>query len=423
MNYSQTLNYIHSVSNFFCKPGLERISCLCKKLGNPQDKLKFIHVAGTNGKGSFCVMLSNILTDAGYKTGLYTSPYILNFNERIQIDGKKIPNDALCSITDKVRQYADEMEDKPTEFELITAIAFEYFAQSGCDIVVLECGLGGRFDATNVITNTVLSVITSVSLDHTAFLGKTVIEIAKEKAGIIKGGVPCLYCQQNDEIKALIEAVCKEQGSLLHTPTKTAENIRYSVDKTVFDCFDKKEIILSLLGCYQPTNAVNVLTAIEILNSMGYCISEQNIRNGLKTCVWHARFEVINNDPLIIFDGGHNEEGVTAAVESAKQYLGNTKVNIITGVMKDKDYNFIAKKIGEIANKVFCITPDNPRSLSAKEFSDVFNGMGVEAYDSEGVLNALQSVLNEDTPTLCLGSLYMYKEVTDSLNKIRHSVI
>lgn len=416
MNYKQALTYIHSVSNFFCKPGLERIKILCEKLGNPQDRLKFIHVAGTNGKGSFCAMLSSILSASGLKTGLYTSPYILNFNERIQVDGKEIPNKALADITSKVKKVADKMQDKPTEFELITAIAFEYFAQCDCNIVILECGLGGRFDATNIIKSSVLCVITSVSLDHTSFLGDTIPEIASEKAGIIKSGVPCLNCCKNSEANSVIEATCKEQNAPIYVPKGHAENIKYSLDGTIFDFEDKTNIEIPLLGCYQPSNAVNVLTAVTILNDMGYSISEQSLRDGLKNTVWHARFEIINTVPLIIFDGGHNQEGVSAAVESIKQYLGQTKINVITGVMKDKEFLLIAKKISEIAQNVYCITPNNPRALSSEEFASVFKELNVNVTVAKNISEAINQIKNSKIPTVCLGSLYMYKEIIQVLN-------
>ena len=216
MNITEALEYIHTVNWTFCKPGLERTYELCSQLGNPQNNLKFIHVAGTNGKGSFCSMLSSVLLAQGYKVGLYTSPYIKCFNERMQINGEMISDDELCQITEKIKPVADKMQDKPTEFELVTAIAFEYFSRNKCDYVVLECGLGGRLDSTNVISTSVLSVITGISLDHTAILGNTISEIAREKAGIIKSGVPCLWCGSSSEAYAPIKATALH--SLLFLP-------------------------------------------------------------------------------------------------------------------------------------------------------------------------------------------------------------
>ncbi|MEE0946096.1 MAG: folylpolyglutamate synthase/dihydrofolate synthase family protein [Acutalibacteraceae bacterium] len=420
MNYKETLDYIHSVSNFFCKPGLERIGELCEKMGNPQNRLKFIHVAGTNGKGSFCAMLSTVLNEAGLKTGLYTSPYIVEFNERIAVNGKMIDNDSLSEITEYVKQYADTLSDKPTEFEIITAVAFEYFARQNCDVVVLECGLGGRFDATNIINNAVLSVITGISIDHTAFLGNTVKEIAYEKAGIIKENTPCLWCGQNNEASQVIASVCKDMNSPFNTVDGSLLNVKeYSLNKTVFDYGNLMNIEISLLGSYQPYNSVNVINAVRLLKDIGYNITDENLKTGLKNTVWKARFELLCSNPVVIADGAHNPEGIENAVISIKKYFGNKKVNIVTGVMKDKDYNYIAKCLSKVADCVYCIKPDNPRALPSQEYRDVFLSMGVNASAYDDIQNAVEASLtnslNNNVPTVTLGSLYMYSDVVKAV--------
>ena len=229
MNYNEAIQYIHSVNWQFCKPGLERVSELCKRMGDPQNSLKFVHVAGTNGKGSFCSMLDSILRHSGLKVGLFTSPYIMEFNERMRINGENISDSELVSLVEEIRPICDSMEDKPTEFELITAIAFLYFARNKCDIVVLECGLGGRLDATNIITNPLLSVITGIAFDHTSILGNTIREIAAEKAGIIKNGVSVLWCGHDEEAKRVIEAKAAEVGAPMLC-TAQNEQRGYSVD-------------------------------------------------------------------------------------------------------------------------------------------------------------------------------------------------
>ncbi len=421
MNYNETLAYIHSVSNFFCKPGLSRISELCEKIGNPQNELKFVHVAGTNGKGSFCKMLSSVLTAAGYRTGLYTSPYILEFNERIAVDSVMIDNDSLCEITQIIKKAADGMEDKPTEFELITAVAFEYFKRQKCDIVVLECGLGGRFDATNIIKDSILSVITGISIDHTSFLGDTVEKIAYEKAGIIKNGGTCLWCGKDDNAYDVINTFSKQQNARLIVPkTESLKVKKWNIEGTVFDYAEYKDVAISLLGSFQPQNAVNVLNAVDVLKNSGYNIPDSAVYSGLYAAKWKARFEIISRKPLIIADGGHNPEGVAAAVESVKLYFNNTKVHVITGVMKDKDYNYIAGRISEIAEDVYCITPDNPRALSATEYAKVYNGLGVPAQEMSSVGDAVKKAIsvsmNDNKPIIALGSLYMYKEIFDAVN-------
>ena len=209
MNYTEAIEYIHSVNWIFCNPGLDRVKTLCHALGDPQDKLRFIHVAGTNGKGSFCSMLDSVLREQGYRVGLFTSPYIMEFGERMRVDGKNISDGELCSLVERVKPIADSMDDKPTEFELITALAFLYFAEKKCDYVVLECGLGGRLDATNVIKTPILSVVTGIALDHTAILGDTHEKIAAEKAGIIRAGVPTLWCGSHDGAEQVIKEKCE----------------------------------------------------------------------------------------------------------------------------------------------------------------------------------------------------------------------
>ncbi len=423
MNYKETLDYIHSINWQFCKPGLERIEELCKGLNNPQDKLKFIHVAGTNGKGSFCSMLSSVLKEAGYKVGLYTSPYITKFNERMAINGKPISNKELTEITEKVRVVADKMTDKPTEFELVTAIAFEYFAKNKCDYVVLECGLGGRLDSTNIIKTSVLSVITGISLDHTSILGDTVEKIAWEKAGIIKEGVPVLWCGENESAKKVICEVAENRHSPVYFPDHDEIIIkRATLDETFFDYKNFRNVTIKLLGKYQPINCANVLEAIMVLALGGMYIEYPSVIDGLKKAQWHARFEKIHENPLVIFDGAHNPEGVDASVESIKSHFGSSGVYVLTGVMADKDYTYMAKKISSVAKQVYTITPDNPRSLPAEKYSEVYLSLGTPAKAFKDIKSAIECAIFEakrDGKALfCLGSLYMYSEVLKIIKKL-----
>ena len=420
MNYTEALEYIHSICWTFTKPGLERISALCEKLGNPQDELKFIHVAGTNGKGSFCSMIDSVLRAAGYKTGLFTSPYIKVFNERMQFCGENISNEDLADITEYVKPYADSMEDKPTEFELITAIGFEYFKRKKCDVVILEAGMGGRLDSTNIIKSSLLSVITGISLDHTAFLGDTVEKIAAEKAGIIKENGDVLFGGNSKSVEEVIEAKAAEMNADYHFADKSSLDIVSSdLTGSTFNYFGYKEVNLPLLGLYQPWNAANVLCALEILKYKGFTVSEKAIREGFLAARWPARFEIISRDPLIIFDGAHNPEGIETAVRSIKRYFGNQKVCILTGVMKDKDYNYIAGKFAEISDRAFTITPDNPRALPAEEYAKVLEGVRIKATSYASVASALEDAKKyakeTSTALLCLGSLYMYCEVIDKI--------
>ena len=423
MDYNETLQYIHSVNNYFCKPGLERISELCSFLGDPQDKLRFVHVAGTNGKGSFCAMLTSILKSAGYRVGTYTSPYILEFNERIAVNAQMIPNKDLVEICEYIKPFCEKMQDKPTEFELITAIAFEYFNRQKCDIVVLECGLGGRFDATNIIKNTVLSVITGVDFDHQNFLGNTIEKIADEKAGIIKKGVPCLWCGKNSEAFSVILNNAKDKNAeLITTEHGSLKTLKSDLSGTTFDFKEYKSLFLPLLSSYQPLNAANAITAAEFLGSNGFNISINDIFSGLKNSQWKARFELLSQNPVVIFDGSHNPQGVTATVNSIKQYFPGQKVNILSGVMADKDFKFIAKVLSEVANNVYCITPNNPRSLKSDEYSNVFKILNINSTAFENIGEAVQIAVSASQenkiPLICLGSLYMYADIYSALQKI-----
>ncbi len=420
MNYNEALEYIHSVSWTFCKPGLERINELCSAIGNPERKLKFIHVAGTNGKGSFSSMLASVLGKAGYKVGLYTSPYIYRFNERMKVNGEDIPDDTLARITEKVKPIADKMSDKPTEFELITAIAFEYFYEEACDVVVLECGMGGRLDSTNVIRDPLLSVITGIALDHTAFLGDTVEKIAAEKAGIIKDGAPVLFGGVDASAEAVIRKNCEENGSELYKTNYSALCVKEaSIEGCTLDYEEFKDIKIKLLGLYQPRNTASVLTAVSILRKRGLSIPDSAVYSGLADARWRARFEIIGTDPTVIFDGAHNPEGIAAAVESIKHYFGEKKVVIFTGVLRDKDYSYIAERLSEVADRAFTITPDNKRALSGEEYAKVLCGYGVKAVACNSIKEALdkgkEAASEENTALCCLGSLYTYVEVIDAL--------
>ena len=422
MNFTETIEYIHSVNWMFCNPGLDRVKALCHALGDPQDSLKFIHVAGTNGKGSFCSMLDSVLRAQGYKVGLFTSPYILEFGERMRVDGVNIPEDTLCRLVERVKPIADAMEDKPTEFELITALAFLYFKESGCEYVVLECGLGGRLDATNLIKTPILSVITGIALDHTAILGDTHEKIAGEKAGIIKRGVPVLWCGSHAGAGQVIAEKCGEMGSELICVDRSSLKVKESsLEGTTFDFGEYKDIRIPLLGSYQPLNASNVLTAIDLLRKHGVEIGDCAIRQGLATVVWHARFEIIHQAPLMIADGGHNPEGVDSAIDSVKQYFTDP-VGVVTGVMADKDYEYMADRMAEVASTAFCLTPDNPRALPAEEYAKVFARRGVGAVACASVKDAVEKALawarETGAPVICLGSLYMYGEIVGALKAL-----
>ena len=425
MNYQEALNFIHSVSNSFCKPGLERISRLCEKLGHPERQLRFIHVAGTNGKGSFCAMTESILRAAGYSTGLFTSPFIKCFNERMRVNGENIANDELVELVELVRPIADSMEDKPTEFELITAIAFEFFRRHNVDVVVLEVGLGGRLDSTNVIQSPLLSVITGIDFDHTELLGNTLQAIAAEKGGIIKHGVPSLYGGAASSACGVLSALAGVRHSRMYSTDRSLLKVHsYSLDGTVFHFGDLKELKIPLLGTYQPLNAATVLTAVEILNrETDLQISEEAIRQGLSRVRWEARFELLKEaDPIILYDGSHNPDGATNAVKSIEAYFPEQRVNILTGVMGDKDFDAIIEVIKPVTACAYTVKPSTPRALDAELYAAHFRTHGVNAKGytdlTEGVRAAIEESRQQGLPLVCLGSLYLYGELTDAVDRV-----
>ncbi len=421
MNYEESLEYINSVTWKGSRPGLSRISELLERLGNPEKGLKCVHVAGTNGKGSFCAMLTSVLMKAGYSVGTYTSPYIETFTERIMLNGENIPEDELAEITTYIRPFAESMEDVPTWFELITAICFEYFKRKNVDVVVLEVGMGGRLDATNVITEPLLSVITGIALDHTEYLGDTIEAIAGEKAGIIKPGCPALFGGESPAALRVIKAAAGERGSELYVTDHSALNIKKcTVEGSIIDYKQHENIRLSLLGLYQPMNAANVIEAVEILRAGGMSIPEEALFEGLECAKWKGRFEKMCADPLVFFDGGHNIEGASAAVETVKRYFEGRRVNILTGVMADKRYSEMAAIMAPVAGRVFTVSPDNPRALDAEEYAAVFRAMGVRAESFAGyeqaVAAAMRASFLERVPLLALGSLYAYGPFKAALN-------
>lgn len=419
MTYEETLSYIHSVSWKGSRPGLERITELMHKLGDPQNSLRFIHVAGTNGKGSFCSMLSSVLSEAGYKVGMFTSPFVECFNERIMYCGRNISDDELTEVVSYIKPFADSMTDTPTEFELITAVALVYYAKKACDYVVFECGLGGRLDSTNVISTPVLSVITGIDLDHTALLGDTTEKIAAEKAGIIKRGVPVLFGEGDRGAAEVIRNRAEEMRSdFYRTPYDKIGNVRTKPGSTSFE-FDGGAYNINLCGLYQTKNAANVICAVQILRSRGVDISDEALKSGLEKARWKARFETLSQNPLIIYDGAHNPQGICAAVENIKVYLSpltaDGKVALLMGVMADKAHGEMIKTLSPCVDRAFTVTPSNARSLDSDGVRKEFESCGVpaEAFDklSEGVAAAVAYAKESGRPLICLGSLYMYADV------------
>lgn len=412
MNYKESVEYIHSLLQFGIKPGLERISMLLSALGNPQDKIKTVHIAGTNGKGSTSTHIANILSAAGHKTGLYTSPYVLSFCERIQIDGENIPEKRLADAVTKVRAEIEKLNQNGiviTEFEAITAAAFLYFYEAGCDFAVIEVGLGGRFDATNVLKSPRACVITSISLDHTKILGDTLPQIAFEKCGIIKNSVPVVTSEnQNNDVLSVIKKTVRDKNcKLTVTNPKNASVVSDKLGETVFE-YDGESYILHLCGEHQIENAVN---AIETARLLG--ISEDFIKKGISKTEMLARMEIIGKEPLIIRDGGHNEGCAKALRDFILRYkIKNIKM--LVGMMADKDTEKYLELVCPLCDSVTVCTPSNPRAesaenllVSAKKYCK--NSFAVSD-PKKAYGEVLKSANKSDTVLLC-GSFYLMSDI------------
>lgn len=415
MNYNEALSYIHGTLKFGIKLGLESIETLLELMGNPQDKLKFVHVAGTNGKGSTVAFIGSVLFEAGYKVGLYTSPSLERFNERIKINNEEINGDDLAEITAFVKEKSDIMISKyniyPTEFELVTAIALEYFYRMKCDIVVLEVGLGGRYDATNVIKEALVSVITTISYDHMDRLGDTLEKIAFEKAGIIKNRGDVVVFPQDKKASDVISDVCKERDAKLHIVDFDTIKIKdYSIHGQKFEYKDLDTLEISLLGEHQVKNAVVALNALEILRKKGYDISEENIKRGLINARWPGRLEVLSAQPVFLIDGAHNKEGAQSLAEVLKKYFPGKKIIFIIGALKDKDVESIVKPTLPLASEYITVTPDSNRALSSKEMADFIlrycKSVSVSDTIEEAIRASLSHISSKDDVICAYGSLY-----------------
>ncbi|MEG0876019.1 MAG: folylpolyglutamate synthase/dihydrofolate synthase family protein [Oscillospiraceae bacterium] len=394
MTAEEAIQFIHEKVWQGSRPGLSRTLELLSKMGNPQKKLSFVHLSGTNGKGSTSAMLASVFQSAGLKTGLYTSPYLHFFNERMQINGVPIPDTELAEITSFCAPLALSMTDRPTEFELVTAIAFQFFARQNCDIVVLETGMGGRLDSTNVIDAPLCSVITNIGLDHTRELGDTLEKIAAEKAGIIKKDCPTVIYQLPESVSAVISQRCLEMSSALHIADfSKLLPLSDSRSGQVFSYKDFNNLKTPLLGAHQLKNAAVALETISVLREAGIKISDAALVEGLSKTLWPARFEIISENPFFVVDGGHNPQCAETVADNLRRYFPKMKTVILFGVLADKDYMGLAKILFPVADAFVTITPQNPRALEAAALAKELAPLGKPVFPADSISGGIEKAL------------------------------
>ncbi len=422
MNCNEAIEYIHSLEKFGINPGLERIRALCSELGNPQKKLKVIHVAGTNGKGSTSTMISNILRKSGYSTGLFISPYVTDFRERIQYNGNMIEKHELTECVEKVKTAIEVVSEKglqPTEFEAITAAAFVYFEKKKCDFVVLEVGLGGRLDSTNVIEAPFVSVITSISLDHTAILGDTIEKIAAEKCGIIKFGAQTVaYPFQDSKAMSVIEKTCAERCCNLTVPDISRLTVKEEKLEGTQVCYDGIEFLLPLAGKHMVYNACTAVEAVRALSKLAVDVPDSAIASGIECSIMPGRTELIKKRPVVILDGGHNEGCAGALSEFIKKHLHGKRIIMVSSMMADKDYLAYLSAVAPFAQTFIATRVDMPRALSSTELMQSAMQYCDNCYDisePEKAITAAKNIIQPDDALIVCGSFYLAGAIRDNL--------
>ena len=414
MNYEQALEYIHAVQWAGHKPGLSRTRTLLAALGDPQRQLRFVHIAGTNGKGSTAAMMASCLRKAGYRVGLYTSPFINRFNERIQVDGQQIGDQELVELVEKVRPAAETMTDVPTEFEIITALGMLYFAQRQCDVVVLEVGLGGTLDSTNVIDRPECAVITALGMDHVKELGPTLADIAAAKAGIIKEGCPVVSYGGVPEADAVIRRVAAEKhAQLTEVDFGRLQVDGGDLDRVTFDFDGLDRVRLPLIGSYQPRNAALAITALRVMREKGWNIPESAIRAGLETVQWAGRFELLRHHPAFVLDGSHNSHGMTATVQSLRDRFPGQKFVFLVSIMADKDVDKMLELLAPLAVRFVTVAAHTPRAMPAQTLAEHIRRYGCTAEAAPTIEAVVKRAveLGGEGPVCALGTLYFSGDV------------
>lgn len=431
MNYEEAREYLDQVSEGGSVLGLDNMRELLKRLENPQDSLKFVHISGTNGKGSVLAYVSTVFKEAGYRTGRYISPTLFSYREKIQVNERFIGREDLACLTAKVKKAAEEMKNSgkgsPTIFEIETALAFLYFVEQKCDIVILETGLGGALDATNVITTSVMEVITSISMDHMEFLGDTLGKIALQKVGIIKPHTSVVSAMQETEAAEVILDVCRKKECICNmVDPKQIEHISYGCDGQSFSYKNWNNIKISLMGSYQIKNAALALEAIEALRELGYQLNDNAVYQGMKKAVWKGRFTIISKEPFIIMDGAHNQAAAEELVRSLKLYYPGKKFYYIFGMFRDKDYHQVIRLTAPLAEYIITVeTPENPRALPAEELKKAVAEVNPSVEDAGSLRMAVNQVMEQidkDAVIVIFGSLSFLGEAEMAVNRYKMEV-
>lgn len=432
MNYQEAVDFISSTYKFGIKLGLENISRLLDRLGNPQDKMKIVHIAGTNGKGSTSAILSSIFVEAGYKTGLYTSPFLEVFNERFKINNENASDELIAKATEKVKKEIDQLMaegyDCPSEFEVTTAVGFVIFQMEEVEVLVLEVGMGGRLDATNAINNPLLSIIVSISKDHVEYLGDTIGKIAFEKAGIIKENTPLVLYPQEKEGEEIILKVAEEKNApVFNVDFSNRQVLSSTLEGQVFSLNvlgqDFKDLKISILGDHQLNNATTALTTVKVLNDKNLLkVSDSALRTGLEKAKWAGRFEIMRNKPLTIIDGAHNIGGAEVFSNSVKEYLKDYEITLVMGILGDKDFNGVLDLLLPLSKEVVTVRPDSPRALEPEKLAEIIKDRCYKATPATSIENAwdlANEVTNRDKGAiLFVGSLYMIGQARTFLKNL-----
>ena len=419
MNLNEALDFIQSICWLGTHPGLGRITDLLHRLGDPHKDLKFVHITGTNGKGSVAAMVTATLNAAGLNVGRFTSPHLRYYNERINVAGQDVSDEDICRLAELIKPATEAMEEKPSEFEIWTAMAMCYFKQRNCDIVVLEVGLGGRLDSTNVSPAPEVAVITNLGLEHTEYLGDTIEKIAFEKAGIIKPGCDVVLYGQGGEATEVVRAKCEECGCKLHITDESVQKLHESgLTGQTLSYRNRENIRLRLIGTYQYRNAAVALDAIDVLKERGFNIPEEAIYEGFSKVVWPGRFEVLHQEPLVIVDGAHNPNGVEELAKCLNTYLPGKKVTFMMGVMADKDYVSMLDEILPMAKNFVAVRPESDRALASADLkNEIETRLHIPAIDGGSVKEGIKAALaqaDKDDVIVIFGSLYQVGEVHEA---------